>query len=774
MADKSKRRKSARASQKGAKRGHRGSRSKSDMGTQFKLNASQIKLLAWLIEHPGEAPTTSEHLHTIGLPDSELRTALLALQSNGLIRPSGQEQAGEPIWKSADKTLLITGKVSLHPDGFGFVATAQQDDDVYLGKREMAGLMPGDKVLVQQQHDKRRDRYYGESLGVVQRSKEQLVGRIVQSGKRLTLMADDPAMTEPLIIASDNIADKGKPSEFSPGSMVVARITRYPGDDGKPGQVVIERSLDDQHLAGLATEIATLEHDLPNEFPDEVIQQANQLGEVVKPEQIKGRKDLRQLSLVTIDGEDARDFDDAVYGAVSGKGWRLVVAIADVSSYVSPGSALDAEAIERGTSVYFPTRVLPMLPEALSNGLCSLRPEVDRLALVCDMQLAANGEVTRSRFYPAVINSHARLTYRQADQILNPDDYSADHGLELSSEVTDSLSALQKIWQCRDQQRQQRGALAFDREESMFIWNADGTVNDIRPSHRLITHRLIEEAMIAANVEAARFLLKEQVPSVLRVHPPPAGDKLTELERLLLMHNIKPEWHDTPTPDDFAKILAQASERPDKSIIEEMLLRAQSLATYQPIEEGKTGGHFGLALEAYSHFTSPIRRYPDLLVHRAIYQALAKQSIRPGDQPANMHAQKTLTKASAKALVDDPKKKLKELAQHCSYTERRAEQASRDVEFRLKCHYLKAFEGKNFEGLVTGVKNFGLFVELEKLQISGLVHISNLGKDYYEYDERNVCLSNRRTGRRINLGDMLTVKLLRVDLEQRKIDFALE
>lgn len=757
MADKSRRRKSARPSRK---TGKYDSHSKPAIDQQLTLNTSQIKLLAWVIENPGQAPIQIQHKQVHNLTDSKLRTTLLSLQSAGLLSPEG-EQAGEPLWKVTDKAFLITGKVSLHPDGFGFVATAQQDDDVYLGKREMRGLMPGDTVLVQQQHDKRRDRYYGELLGVVQRARRQMVGRIVQSGKRMTLMADDPAITEPLTIKSTE-----QESSFTPGSMVVARITRYPDDGGKPGEVVIERSLDDQHLAGLATEIATLEHDLPSEFPDAVIDEANQLGDSVKPEQTKGRKDLRQLPLVTIDGEDARDFDDAVFGAPSGKGWRLVVAIADVSSYVKPGSALDAEAIERGTSVYFPTRVLPMLPEALSNGLCSLRPEVDRLALVCDMQLAVNGEVQRSRFYPAVINSHARLTYRQADQVLNPDDHPAGQALELASEVVDSLSALQKIWHCRDQQRERRGALAFDRQESIFIWNADGTVSDIQPSHRLMTHRLIEEAMIVANVEAAKFLLKQKMPSVLRVHPPPSGDKLAELERMLLMHNIKPEWHNSPTPDDFARITQQASDRPDKNIIEEMLLRAQSLAVYQPIEDGKTGGHFGLALEAYSHFTSPIRRYPDLLVHRAIYQVLAKKHIQLDHQPAKT--------SGKKAVANDSRRKLKELAQHCSYTERRAEQASRDVEFRLKCHYLKTFEGENFEGWVTGVKNFGLFVELDKLQISGLVHVSNLGKDYYEYDERNICLSNRRTGQRIHLGDKLTVKLLRVDLEQRKIDFALQ
>ncbi len=705
------------------------------------LNDAQVRLLAWLVEHPGADQQTAG----IDLAMSDVAAVAAALQDIGLLVIDQQQH-----WSLADQVELLTGRVSLHPDGFGFVATAQQDEDVYLSGREMRGLMPGDSVLVRQHMDNRKQRQYGELLGIVERAKQSVVGRIVQSGKRLELMPDDPTLSEAFRIASD------QQQAFAPGSMVIGRITRYP-QGGRAGRVVIERELDDQHLAGMATEIAILEHDLPTEFAPETLAEAERFGDRIPTASSEGREDLRDYPLVTIDGADARDFDDAVLGEKTTNGWRLVVAIADVASYVTPGSSLDSDAIERGTSVYFPTRVAPMLPEALSNGLCSLKPDEDRLALVCDMQLSNAGQIHQSRFYPAVIRSHARLTYSQANTVL--EQRQAIDGM--SAAVLDSLLALEKIWQLRDQVKAQRGALAFDREEAQFIWNEDGTVKDIQTRPRLVTHRLIEEAMIAANVEAARLLLKQNFRSILRVHPPPGGDKLAELERMLLVHNIKPAWHESPTPADFARILEQAKDRPDSGIISEMLLRAQSLAVYAATEDGETGGHFGLALEAYSHFTSPIRRYPDLMVHRALYRAMGKV---PG-QTANR---------SSKKSAYDQAGKLTELAQHCSFTERRAERASRDVEFRLKCHYLQAFEGQVFHGWVTGIKNFGLFVELEKLQISGLLHVSNLGKDYYVFDERNQCLYNRRTGQRFNLGDELNVKLLRVDLETRKIDFALE
>lgn len=732
MADKSRR-----GRNKSGRRRQRGS-AESNTPDSNALNTELRQLLAWIIEHPGEAP----HDAPIGSDAQLLADQLRTLQSAGWIEPAGDDR-----WAIKKDLQLLTGTVSVHPDGYGFVATAQQSEDVYLAERQTGSLLPGDRVLVRQQHDSRRNRYFGELIGILQRARSQLVGRVVQSGQRLVLMPDDPAISESFVV------DEQQQQSFSAGSIVVARITHYP-DENQPGRVSIERQLDDQHLAGMATEIATIEHDLPSGFSSEAIREAEGFGETIPAHSREGRKDLRELPLITIDGEDARDFDDAVYGSPSGKGWRLVVAIADVSSYVQTGSALDADARERGTSVYFPTRVLPMLPEALSNGLCSLMPEVDRLAMVCDMQLSADGKVNRSRFYPAVIRSHARLTYRQAEQILQGE----DDGSDLPEDVVTSIQSLHSIWQCLDQQRRRRGALVFDKQESLFVWNADGTVEDIQVRKRLIAHRLIEEAMITANVEAAQFLLKQQIPGVLRVHPPPQGDKLAELERMLLMHNIKPEWHESPEPEDFTKILQQAQERPDQEMIEEMLLRAQSLAIYKPIEDGKTGGHFGLALKAYSHFTSPIRRYPDLQVHRALYQALDK-----------VHGQRR-----DNADASGEQRRLAELAQHCSFTERRAERASRDVEFRLKCHYLKAFEGEQFQGWVTGVKNFGLFVELEKLHVSGLLHVSNMGNDYYEFDERKVLLMGRRTGKRFNLGDILSVRLLRVDIEQRKIDFGLE
>lgn len=702
----------------------------------YRLSNDQLQVLIYVADNLSASDTFSKvdwNVENQNLDWLSAEQCLQKLAAEGLLVAKGKQQ-----WGLNHEKALVRGRTSLHADGFGFVVSEQQSEDLFLAVEQLAGVMPNDIVLVQRHHDKRNNRYYGSLLGIVERASQRLVGRLVFDGRRLILLPDSPLLQDPFLIREQ------QQSDYPQGGMVVARITEYPDSD-KPGEVMIERALDDQHLAGMATEIAVVEHDLPVDFEEAALEQALAFGDSIAKDSIVDRKDLRTLPLVTIDGEDARDFDDAVYAEPTSTGWRLVVAIADVAHYVTPGSALDEQALERGTSVYFPTRVLPMLPEALSNGLCSLKPEVDRLALVCDMQLKSSGEVVDSQFYPAVICSHARLTYHQANRVIEQRTSS-----DLPVKVLKSLLALEQVWECRERVREQRGALSFERAEAQFIWNEDGTVNTIQSRTRLLTHKLIEEAMIAANVEAARFLLKHKTPGVLRVHPAPAGEKLAELERMLLLHNIKPTWRNKPTPEDFSEILHQVSERPDYELIAELLLRAQSLAVYQPIKQDETGGHFGLALEAYSHFTSPIRRYPDLLVHRAIY--------------------KTLNRSKTNVDITE---KLTELAQHCSFTERRAERASRDVEFRLKCHYLKSLEGQDLSGWVVGVKPFGLFIELDDLQISGLLHVSNLGQDYYIYDERNMCLNNRRTGQRFKNADRLMVRLLRVNVEQRKIDFAL-
>lgn len=682
-------------------------------------------------------------LHVSDLPaldDETKRSGFDQLISDGIVKSSSNQPQ---CWVLDPQQSLLLGKVIAHQDGFGFVQPDPVQSnlaDAYLPKGQMHYLLQSDQVVVRLHDTGHADGYQAQLLYIVARGREQLVGRIIEGRNSLRLIPDDPKVRTRFSLdesASDIAGVK-------PGDMVVGRITTYPSPDTSP-RVAIVRKLDDSHLAGMATEIAIIEHELPEAFSTAALKQAETYGETIDTAAIEGRKDIRALPLITIDGADARDFDDAVFCAPSGKGWRLVVAIADVSSYVWPDSALDKDAIERGTSVYFPTQVIPMLPEALSNGLCSLRPQVDRLALVCDMQFDRNGKRTRSRFYPAVMRSHARLTYMNAQALLdNPDD-----AVEQTESVVANLQHLHQLWRLLSGQREQRGALEFDRPETGFIWAEDGSIARLEPRVRVDTHRIIEECMIAANVAAAEFLLKTDKPALYRVHPAPGGDKLQDLERFLLQHQIKPTWKITPTPLDFTKLQQALSEHPARDVISDMLLRAQSLAVYEP----KNQGHFGLSLDAYCHFTSPIRRYPDLLVHRAIYQALDFRQV--------------------KQRVSGKSKSMSSMGTHCSFTERRAEDASRQVEWRLKCDYMQQFAGKTFKAIVSGVKRYGVFLDLPEQGVSGLAHVSNLGQDYYEFDEASQALINRRTGRRIRLADNVNAKLLRVDQAQRQLDFAL-
>lgn len=656
----------------------------------------------------------------------------------------GLQQEQLVIQPTADQWLinpslhLASGAVSAHADGYGFVLTPAAHEDVYLDEQQMATVMHGDTVLVQTRSATSRNKVYGELLAVVERARKFLVGRVVESGSGLVLAPDNPRITGRLELLEQAAV------KITPGVIVVAEIVSYPQPE-KAGIVRVMRELDDSNEAGLATEIAIIQHALPERFSAACLQQAQSFGEQIDPDKLQHREDLRELPLVTIDGADARDFDDAVYCHATPNGWRLLVAIADVASYVLPGTALDDDAWERGTSVYFPTRVIPMLPEALSNGLCSLRPHEQRLALVCDMQLDNQGKLQQSRHYKAVMSSHARLTYGQAQAIIDGDMQAP------APAVLSNLLALHSVFELQSKLREQRGALAFDRPESMFLWNADGSIASIEKTSRMNSHKLIEESMILANVATARFLQRRQQPALYRVHAPPQGRKLEELQQLLLARGIKPTWREQPEPRDFAQLQAQCADREDAHIIDEALLRAQSLAVYLPENEG----HFGLALDAYSHFTSPIRRYPDLVVHRALHALIDQQpasSYIPGDDVA--------------ARLDD-------MAAHCSMTERRAEEAARDVEWRLICDYMQDFIGTQFKATVTGIKPFGMFVELHDPVVSGLVHISQMGKDYYLYDERTLQLRNRRSGQSFSISDRLTVTLVDVDIDQRKLNFAL-
>ncbi|HUF20713.1 MAG TPA: ribonuclease R, partial [Burkholderiales bacterium] len=530
-----------------------------------------------------------------------------------------------------------------------------------------------------------------------------------------------------------------------PGHVVVAQITQQPGPRQPPVGKIVE-ILGETGAPGMATEIAIRNFDLPFDWPRGVEAEAKKFGDEVDEAWKEGRRDLRDLPLVTIDGADARDFDDAVYAQRQNNGWRLVVAIADVASYVTPGSKLDAEAQDRATSVYFPGRVVPMLPEALSNGLCSLNPDVDRLCLVCDMLIDSNGTVTRSRFDSAIMRSQARLTYREVWDWLVDGRGPIRKNLDA---VSGSLKDLYGLYKSLRKARTKRGAIDFESSDVNFLFNADGGVDGIEPVERHDAHKLIEECMIAANVEAARLLERQGLPTLYRVHEPPQGDRVEALQEFLRGLGIKITWRGKPAPRDFENLVQRIKGREDQHLIMAVLLRSQSLATYQ----AENHGHFGLALEAYAHFTSPIRRYPDLLVHRALHHIIDKQ---PSD---------------AFAYED---REMRKLAEHCSHRSRRAEEAERDVIERLKCYYMEQHVGETFTGRVSGVTSFGLFVELDRIFVSGLIHITALPNDYYHFDPVLHRLTGERGGKVFQLAQKVSVKLMAVNADDRKIDFELE
>ncbi|MEE4296694.1 MAG: ribonuclease R [Wenzhouxiangella sp.] len=632
---------------------------------------------------------------------------------------------------------LVPGRVSAHPDGYGFVIPDEGGDDLYLSPKQMRQVFNGDRVLAAVTGVDRRGRKEGGIVEVVERAHAQVVGRLMIESGVATVVPDDPRLTHDVIIPLEKIG------AASPGQIVVARIERWPTPQRAPvGELIAVLGQADE--PGIATDMAIFSYQLPDEFPDEVIAQAKGFGEAIDPSIAERRVDLRELPLLTIDGADARDFDDAVYAAPRGDGYRLIVAIADVAEYVSYDSPLDEEACQRGTSVYFPDRVIPMLPEALSNGLCSLNPQVDRLCMVCDMKLDDRGKVKSSRFYEAVMRSAARMTYAQVERILLHGDAEL---IERFGHVLEPLKNLQAVYRSLSRHRQRRGALDFDSQAVYFQFDAEGRVADIRLSERLEAHRLIEECMIAANVEAARFV-GGNLPLLYRVHEPPQSEKLEALEEFLKAQGINVRWKDQPDPGQFAAIQNYVAESPLRSLVNAVLLRSLSLAVYQP----ENRGHFGLALSSYAHFTSPIRRYPDLLLHRAIKHLIKKQTRDHFPYSGS---------------------RMEELGRHCSWTERRAEEATRDVDERLKAQFMQRHIGDVFDGIVTGVTSFGLFVELPEFGVSGLVHVTALPNDYYQFDPVTHSLTGKRRGIRLRLADQLRVELAGVNIEERKLDFQL-
>ena len=631
----------------------------------------------------------------------------------------------------AEKLDLVAGTVQGHPDGFGFLIRDDNQPDMFLSQGEMSKVLHGDRVMVRPGGIDRRGRIEGEVVEVLERANTTIVGTYrVEHGIGRIEPADRRLHHDMLIPADAR-------GEAQNGQIVMAEIVQQPGRHSPPIARVVQ-VLGNATDPGMEIEIALRKHKLPHTFPPEVEAEAARIPDRVAARDVKGRRDLREVPLVTIDGETARDFDDAVHCEVLPKGFRLHVAIADVSHYVAVGSALDREAKERGNSVYFPRRVIPMLPEALSNGICSINQGVDRLCMVCEMEIDPRGEITRYEFYPAVMHSHARLTYNEVWDALSDADSDAAQRL---APVLPQLEALNQLFNVLLKARAKRGAIDFETVETRMIFDDRGKIERIERTSRNDAHRIIEECMLAANVCASALLQGHSQPALYRVHEGPTPEKLERLQEFLREFGLQLEGGDEPHASDYAKLLAGIKTRPDAELLQTVMLRSLQQAQYRP----EALGHFGLAYESYTHFTSPIRRYPDLVIHRAIRAVLAGDKKSMGD--------------------------LAEIGKHCSMTERRADDATREVEAWLKCFYMQDRVNEVFDGTISGVTGFGVFVALDSVYVEGLVHISELGTDYFHFDAAKHHLLGERTGQRYRLGDRLSVKLVRVDMESSRLDF---
>lgn len=634
----------------------------------------------------------------------------------------------------SEKLNLIPGRIQGHPDGFGFLIPDQGGDDIFLSSREMIQVLHNDRVMVQTIGQDRKGRPEGKVIEILERKNETLVGRVVQGQGVTIVAAEDKRINQDFLIPYH--LDMGA----KPGQIVVIEITAQPSFKSRPMGKVIQ-ILGNFADSGMEIEIALRKHQLPYNFSEETIRIAESFSKKVSEKDFKGRVDLRDLPLITIDGETARDFDDAVYAESSGKNWRLVVAIADVSYYVQPDNILDKEAFERGNSVYFPRRVIPMLPEALSNGLCSLNPHVDRLCMICDMLIDQHGKVSSYKFYPSVMESKARMTYTDVSTLLKG---ASPELTEKYKSIIPHIKNLESVYRILTNQRHARGAIEFDSSETIMIFNDQGKIDRIEPVIRNEAHRLIEECMLAANVCAANFLIEHEHPALYRIHEGPTEERLENLQTFLAEFGFMLGGGDKPSIKDYAALIEKIKGRPDEHLLQTVLLRSMQQAVYSP----DNIGHFGLAYEAYAHFTSPIRRYPDLLIHRAIKATIEKKKM----PASNWHV----------------------LGQHCSMTERRADDATRDVSSWLKCYYMQDKIGEIYEGTVAGVTSFGLFVAIDGIYIEGLLHVTELGNDYFTYDKARHAMIGERSHAIYRLGDRLKVKLVRVDLELSKIDFSLE
>ena len=644
-------------------------------------------------------------------------------------------------WLIPDKADLIKGKVQGHPDGFGFLVRepgGNSGADLFLPDKEMAKVLHGDQVIARIVGVDRKGRPEGKIVEVTERANTRIVGRVLQEHGVTFVVAENRRISQDILIAPPEKGDK-KALRPKTGQVVMVQIIEQPSKQSQPIGRIVE-ILGNYADPGMEIEIALRKHDLPFEFSKEAEAQAKKLPDAVRKSDWKDREDITQLPLVTIDGETARDFDDAVYCEKHGKGYRLIVAIADVSHYVTEASALDQTALERGNSVYFPRRVIPMLPEKLSNGLCSLNPQVERLCMVCDMNISATGTIRHYRFYPAVMWSHARLTYTEVAAALYDKDAVA---LEKVGPLRPWLENLDALYRVLAKAREKRGAIDFETVETRMIFDDHGKIERIEPYERNDAHRIIEECMLAANVCASDFLKEHEHPALYRVHEGPTPERLDKLRNFLGTFGLQLSGGEDPQAKDYAKLIDKIKDRPDKQLLQTVMLRSLKQAIYSP----DNVGHFGLAYESYTHFTSPIRRYPDLLIHRAIKAVLA-------------HRRYDSINWESVGLA-------------CSATERRADEATRDVEAWLKCWYMQDRVGEVFTGSISSVVPFGIFVALDTVFVEGLVHVSDLGRDYFHFDEKQHAMVGERTGARYRLSDRISVQLVRVNLDQNKIDFRL-
>ena len=695
------------------------------------------ELLLQLIEQAGRPLRRKQIAKAFGLQDEDsleaLRRRLRAMERDGQLLFNRNQ-----CYCLVNSQDLISGRVIGHPDGFGFVKPDDGSDDLFLLPRQMRALMHNDRVLVSIDGIDRRGRREATVVEILERNTQRVVGRFYRE-KGVAFVVPDNSR-----IAHDILIPQEQSGGAKNGQIVVAEIIEQPTQRNQPIGMIVE--LLGEHMApGMEIEVAIRSYELPHQWPEEVLQEIGTLQEQVPEAAKQNRKDLRTLPLVTIDGEDARDFDDAVYCQKTSKGWKLLVAIADVSHYVMPETALDGEAHNRATSVYFPEQVIPMLPEILSNGLCSLNPKVDRLCMVCELFINHEGKLFRSRFFEGVMRSHARLTYTEVAKML------LDGNKKLQKKYAGLLPHLQELhalYKVMHEARERRGAMDFDSQETRIIFGEQRKIEQIVPVVRNDAHRLIEEFMIAANTAAAHFLKRRKIPTLLRVHEGPSKEKILDLRTFLGELGLQLGGGATPEPHDYMQLVKSVAGRPDSQLIQTVLLRSLSQAVYSPEKKG----HFGLALDAYAHFTSPIRRYPDLLVHRAIRHCLRG---KPVDS----------------FTYSEPDMVL--LGEHCSANERRADEATRDVVTWLKCEYMQDKIGEEFTGIISSVTSFGFFVNLSDIFVEGLVHISTLGQDFFHFDPISHQLQGERTGIRYRLGDSVQVTVAGVNLDEKKIDFAL-